>query len=240
MSRSGLKQFASLSNVNCGDARTNEATLWGLAKDGHKAGINAGMLVSAGSGQVLADRTLPLCGAYVNSSGSFRAYKGLISHTSVFELVNLSTAGATTASDKYVLSLRFALANHFGATSSISSSGFGTMCGRISVILSNGSTPQTLYSVKTPIVGGAATTETITVSGEYAEYEKHITGSLSGALIPALGTSADARLIIQVSDFVSEGSPTLPADLPFSFSSFASTHAYIGVLGYSLKIYNEA
>lgn len=198
----------------------------------------------SGAGNTLADSVHPVVGGYVNSSGSFVGYSSSLIFEHAFEQPSLVTAGASTSADKYILSVRYGLMNWLGSSYSYTSGGGGSgtthIGGRISFQLSNSGGSEPLYQVRSSIISASGVdTESKTVSGEFQEFETVVTGTIPSNLIAPPGQTLDSRLRILVSNMQTSDAPSIPSDTIFYCSAPGERSYYLGVLSYTLRIYNE-
>lgn len=238
MARTGLKQNAHLSTVISGTARSNETTQWNLSKDGHLAAIQQGINSCNAWGVNLLRRKLPICGTEHDLSGVEHGYKAGGTHESYFEQVNLSTAGAGTASDKYILHLKYAL-GAFTGESINSGAGTATIGGKVQVQLVNTGGTQVLYNAHSSVVtsyGVSSNNEHVIAPGTVQHFDIVQTGTINPSLLPGIGETRDAKIQVILSDLIYNETIAVS---DFTIGSFGSVGDYIGVWGYSFKLYNE-
>lgn len=242
MSRTGLNKSAHLNVIVSGDPRANESTQWNLTRGGLLAQVNQGVLSASAWGLTLPLRTLPIVGSETKDTYE-QAYLPAKRHETYFEQVNLSTAGAGTASDKYILHVKFALANMPAEPVTVgATSGTATIGGKVQIELINSGGSQVLYSAHSTAVSayGVSSNDPKTPTpGGVTQYEIVQEGTISGGMIPAPGETRDSKIRVTFSDSAYNGvGVSITSDYQID-SKFGTLGDYIGVFGYSFKLYNE-
>lgn len=241
MSRT-LNQSLLLTETVCGTNASDQAQKMNELRQSAIALNNVGLVVASGWGGMVDEGGRPIVGGSLGSA-SLKCPGGTILIRIPFELPSLVTGGANTMADKFLLSTKFIL---FGGPEALASGGgiSTELAGKVSYQIETGSGLSELYSAhgEPPITYGVSATENVQIVGAWQEVTRRVTGNLPAAISPNAGETVDAEMIISLSELFQNATPSVSqGDLVTITTLNAGADSlppYIGVLGFSLKIFN--
>ena len=249
MARSSLKSISLLADTACNSPRTDEAAKWQQVKDSLHSVGQKGQVVASAHGCKIAERHIPIAGAtMMEPTGVYPdqlEYKfhfpiADVTHTTYFEQPSFQTVGASTSPDKFALHIRFALSD-FLAPEAATVPVDGNLGGRIRVQIQNAGGTHEIYSAENHRILSGLSQDILTPSNNiaYQVYDRAIYGQLPSAVVPAGSATYDSKLIITVSDILYGYSGTPAATDILYADNLNDPSAYIGVFGYTLRLYND-